>query len=293
MFNNERPLVVHLLQAVSLVLLGLYAFITYPAYPINAALAVSAVVLFVYAWFRRTAEGLVVCAIALVAYGGYMFYRLEWSTQPLNFGWNELVWLLVLPAFTLLGSLKRASTGMAPGLETTFFAIEPAQREQSSTACLVDDQYGYTSANAFLYKVEERVISSLRDRSTFRIILVQIEQFREFKLLFGHEQAKTILNAIAGWFAELRPETKAQVGESLLAGVFASSDPEEMAKVRETLTQKLFELQMTRPRRESSVKVKLRFGFAECPGDGIEARALMEKARMDLNWGSIESPETP
>ncbi|WP_027088306.1 diguanylate cyclase domain-containing protein [Cohnella panacarvi] len=293
MLNNERRLVVRFLQFILIVLLGIYAYVTYPLHSHNAALTAAAVVLFVYASFRKAAEGLVLCAVALAAFGGYLYYLSEWSAQPTAIGWNELIWLFVFPALTLLGALPRASGGEIPGLETTLFGSEPSDRQQSVGACLVDDQHGYTSTNAFLYKVEERVIASLRDRSTFRIVLVQIEHFREFKLLFGIEQATAILNAVAEWFAEVRPETKAQVGESLLAGVIAGSDPDEADNIRETLTRKLFELQMTRPRRESSVKLKLRFGFAECPGDGIEARSLMEQARTALSWSSIESPESP
>ncbi|MBO9596390.1 MAG: diguanylate cyclase [Cohnella sp.] len=293
MFNNERQLVVRLLQIVSIVLLGIYVFVTYPMHPHNAALAAATVVLFAYASFRQSAEGLVFCAIVLIAFGGYLVYRSEWSEQPHVIGWNELIWLLVFPAFTLLGALPRASGGEMPGLETTLFGMEPADRERSAGACLVDEQHGYTSTNAFLYKVEERVIATLRDRSTFRIALVQIEHFREFKLVFGNEQANAILNAVAEWFAEIQLDTKAQIGEALLAGVISGSDPDEADNIRETLTRKLFELQMTRPRREASVKLKLRFGFAECPGDGIEARSLMEKARTELSWSTIESPESP
>lgn len=289
MLRSEKAVVGLLLQISSFVLLVIFAYATYPVYPHHFWWALGAALLFVYGRIRPVPEALVVCAAVLLAYGSYVYYGAEWSDAPYRIGWNELVWLIVFPAFALLGASGRKVRGESPDLESVYFGFRPGDQAGEPQAIIVDERLGFASANAFLYKVEEKVLVSLRERRTFRLMLVQIEHLREFKLMFGEDHAQTVLSSVAEWFADFGPEAKAQVGESLLAAILASPDPVEADKMREELNRKFFEMLLSRPRREAAIKLKLRFGFAECPVDGIEAKSLLDKARIDLSWNGIES----
>lgn len=289
MLKSEKALVGLLLQISSFMLLAIFAYITYPVYPHHLWWALGAALLFVYGRIRPVPEALAVCSAMLLAYGSYVYYGAEWSSEPHPIGWNELVWLIVFPAFAFLGASGRGVRGDTPDLESAYFGSRTGDQQGDPQTVILDERLGFSSANAFLYKMEEKVLVSLRERRTFRLMLVKVEHFREFKLMFGEDHAQTVLSSVAEWIADFEPEAKAQVGESLLAAILSSPDPVDAEKLQEELNRKFFELQLSRPRREAAIKLKLRFGFAECPADGIEAKSLLDKARIDLSWNGIES----
>ncbi len=290
MFISEKKLVNQLLQFAAFLLLGIYTYVTYPTSSLQLKLAIASALLFAYGRLRKTAEALIVCVIAVIVYGGYIYYRAFWGASLISIGWNELVWLIALPTFTLLGAaFNRKSLGDSAELEAAFFGTQSVNLEHPSEICVVDENLGFATANTFLYKVEEKVLVTLRERSTFRIMLVQIEHFREFKLLFGNEHARSVLSTVAEWIAETESEARAQVGESVLACILPPGDSKSSASVQENIKHRFYDFLLTRPRREATVKLNLRFGFAECPGDGIEAKSLMEKARTELSWSGIEN----
>jgi len=72
----------------------------------------------------------------------------------------------------------------------------------------------------------------------------------------------------------------------VLAVILPTGDRSELESVEDQLEAKFHDLRMSRPRRESNIRLKLRFGAAECPADGIEAKTLMEKAKDELEWSA-------
>jgi GGDEF domain-containing protein len=230
---------------------------------------------------------MLVCAATVLLYGCYIFYQSWLVDVVLEVGYNELIWLIVFPFFSLAGGMNRSKDNAAMQSEFSFFDLQSETSTLLEGPCLVEEQFGYMSGNAFLYKLEEEVLVSLRERRKFQILVIQIENFREYQRLFGADHAQVILNVVAQAFLEFTADSKAQIGEAVLAGILAAPEHEAIVEAQERLNEQFYELLLNRPRREATVKLKLKYGIAECPTDGIEASVLMEKARNELSWNGI------
>ncbi|MCD9024479.1 diguanylate cyclase domain-containing protein [Cohnella silvisoli] len=275
-------------QLLAVLLLSFYVFMTFPTNPMNIYWFIGSLLLMVYGMLRSVSETLLVCLMFTLLFGGFILYR-SWLAIPIvEASWNELIWLVIFPCSALLGGINRYSNIATS--DTSFFSfldLEGPASLQEVGPCTVEERFGYMSGTAFLYKLEEEVLIGLKDRKKFNMLMIEIEQFREYKRMFGTDQAQLILNFVAEWFLEFSTNARAQVGEAILAGILTEQERDWIPSVQENLENQFYEMLLNRPRREGTVKLKLKFGIAECPSDGIEARTLIEKARNELTWNGL------
>lgn len=284
--HPERYYANMFIQLIVLILLSIYVYLCANSFPLNVYWLILSTSLFFYGYFRSLGETLMVCIFCILIYSGFIIYRTWLASMPIEVSWNELIWLAIFPFLALIGGINRGIH--TPEQESfSFFDLQNSDSSYSAGPCMVEERLGYLSGTAFLYKLEEEVLLGLRDRRKFHLLVIEIEQFREYKRLFGTDQAQLILNLVAEWFKEFATDARAQVGEAVLAAILSAPDSEVIQNVQEQLDNQFYEMMINRPRREGTIKLKLKYGFAECPSDGIEAAALMEKTRIDLSWNGL------
>lgn len=280
-----------ILQLCSFMLLILYTYLTYLTEPFNLYGIIAAVVLFVNGYFRPLHEALIASMVFILAYGGWVVYRYWFGAPLFEIGWNELVWLLLFPYFALIGGINR-SNGTAADADPLSFLYAPQQEQNASNQLLVvEERLAFMSSTAFLYQLEENVLDGLRENKAFHLLLVQIENLDKFTRFIGRDHAQVMLNMVAESLSKLCEGAKAQVGNQVLGGIALTAEFQDVVAIQRELETQFHELLLTRPRRETQVKLNLKFGVASCPTDGIEASALLDKAKHDLIWGGFESKE--
>ena len=183
-------------QTVSLSGVAAYAYVSAGALSESYAYLGLALVLFAFGYLRPVRDALIAAMIGALLYGGYIAASSMQQSLPLSPGWGDLFWLLALPAMALIGGLNRDSENV-PSYALSFLDFGDSRSLREEGPCLVDDSLSYLSGTSFVYKLEEEVLGALRDRRKFRLVLVEIERFREFKRLAGTDQSRILLNFVA------------------------------------------------------------------------------------------------
>ncbi|MFD2331284.1 hypothetical protein ACFSR7_18690 [Cohnella sp. GCM10020058] len=283
-------------QLASLGFAAIYTYGTVPLYSDNQIWFWLSATLLVFAMIRRPFEAFAAALIILLGYGGFAIYRLYEADWSLSFGWNDLIWLAVFPYMSAVGSIGRLAeaSGLAAERASLYEELQGDGAANELEPNTVDSQHGFLGGTAFAFLLEEEVLRTLRERARFRLLLVEIEQFRIYRRMFGYDQSQLLLNQTAAFIGDLPepPLAKAHLGEGRLAVLMPEqpaevSDEDMLALVKERLSDEFFAMLVMRPRREAALKIRLRFGTAECPADGIEAKTLLEKAQAELEWNEV------
>lgn len=283
-------------QLLSLLFLFLYTYLSEPVYPGNMIWLIFVLMVFILGIFRKPIETLVVAGLLTLIYGGYQLYLYYVASTLLHFGWSELVWLLLFPYAGILGGIgKQGRTLNSQTNRLTFYQqLHSAGEYRNKEISTVDVELEYLSGTAFVYKLEEEVLNALRERRRFSLFLIEIVHFMEYKSNFGFEQSQLLLNQIARLIIEtpIRPNIKAHLGEGIFA-VLLPQNGQDHAQESELFQNQLndlfLELMMTKSLHESRLRLRLKYGVASCPEDGIEARSLMDWAQDDLERNEVDS----
>lgn len=284
-----------LLQGLSVFFLMLYTYVTLPSSPDNFIWCLLAVVLLFFANFRKPYEAWGLAALVLLGYGGYALY-LHVSGGLGSFGWNEVIWLAIFPYAALVGGVRRYGALSVPyDKQLSMYQQLYADDGNIDKAMFtVEERHNFIVGTAFIYKLEEEVIRALRERREFTLLVVEIERFRPYAEFFGYEYAQSLLDQVASYIAQAAgpAETKAHLGEGLFAVLLPNEETEDgvtdrAAQFKSQLDELFTEMMLIRPRRESQIKLRMKYSQAICPADGIEARHLLDKAQ-----GELEGNET-
>lgn len=273
--------------------ISLYTYITYPIYPNNFIWLVAALFLLMLGMLRKPYESLFVAGLLLLGYGGYQLY-LYYGTDTTRLGWNELIWLIMFPYAAIVGGIdKYARKATHSGSLSLYKLLNVDENSPIKELSTIDAHLEYIGGSAFVYKLEEEVLVALRERRKIVLLLVEIDRFWEYKETFGYDQSQWLLNQVAELINRMpdRPEVKAHLGEGMLAVMLQKdiqNDIDQASAFQRNLSESFTELIMLRPRQENVVKVRLRFGTAECPADGIEARTLIDKAQSELEGDEVQ-----
>jgi GGDEF domain-containing protein len=266
-------------------------YLTYLAEPFNVYGAIIAIALFAIGYFRPVHESLIASLIVLSVYGLWTLYRFWFASPAFEIGWNELIWLLLFPYFALAGGINNRD-GSAVADPLAFLYPHQHHEWASSDAMLVvDERFSFLSSTAFLYQLEEEVLRALREKRGFHLLLVQVVNLDKVSRYVGRQHAEVLLNLVAEHLQQHCSGPKAQVGNQVLGGIIPGDELQIAESVQRKMEDQFYELMHTRPRRETQMKLKLRFGLATCPSDGIEADALLDKAKHELLWGRMQSKE--
>lgn len=283
-------------QLATLGFLCLYAYVTQPLYNNNTLWCVLAIALFLFAVLRKPTEAFSVSLLVLLVYAGFVLYDVYQADWAATITLNDLIWLGVFPYIAAIGSIGKLmeASGLAAERASIYEQLQGDTDQQSVELNVVDERHGFLGGTAFLFKLEEEVLRALRERSRFVLLIVEIEQFRNYRRLFGYDQTQYILNQTAQFISILPepPAVRGYLGEGRLAVLLPIRDqlpdePDPLSVTKESLSESFFAMLLLRPRRESTLKIRLKFGQAECPVDGIEARSLLEKAQSELEWSEV------
>ncbi|MDF2924963.1 MAG: Diguanylate cyclase, domain [Paenibacillaceae bacterium] len=283
-------------QLATAAFLGLYAFNSAILYSNNRIWFWVSILLFLLAMFRRPSEAFAGAFAALLLYGGFVLYQSYQAEWTLPLGMNDLLWLALFPYMAAVGSIGKLlhADGLSAEKVSIYEQLQGGDLEEGPELNMVEDQHGFLGGTAFLFKLEEEVLRALRERKRFVLLVVEIEQFRSYRRLFGYDQTQFILNQTAEFIVNLPepPAVRGYLGDGKLAILVSSleqqlDEPDALAELKDNLSESFFSMLLLRPRRESTLKIRLRFGSSECPVDGIEARSLLEKAQSELEWNEV------
>jgi len=286
MNNSLRVAASTVLQLTALSIFGIYSYVSSQYNPLNYYWLAAVILIFLIGRFRSFQMAMFTCLVVLMAYGSIVIYR-SLTMPDIEVGWNELIWLFAFPFGASMGGIRQFQEQSAESL-LSFINLGSNYDATNQTPIIVDEDLDYMSGTAFMYKLEEEVLHALRERQKFYLVMVEIESYRDFKRLVGFDQGQLLLNSVAGWFKNFTPVARAQAGEAVLAGIIRDSEFDSLASVQTELDHQFYEYLLSRPRRESAVKIRLKYGSAVCPTDGLEAKTLMEKASNELLWNENE-----
>lgn len=269
-----------ILKVLGVLFLTAYLIWTRPVYPANTMWYTLALLLFAIGNFGKLNVTLISAFTGILAYGGFEMYLLYVTRQVHSVGWNDLIWLAIFPFIALLGLVRLSSAAPGHDAAANLTLYQQMQEEELEPELSPEHAPEFLQTTAFLYKLEEEVLSALRERRKFTLLLVEIERFQEYKHVIGLDPAKSLLQSTVEMFRDCA-EVKAYLGAGLLAAILNDQAmlPDE---VMQQMDEQFYQMILTRPRRESNLKLKLKYGLAECPQDGIEARSLMEAAQQQI-----------
>lgn len=277
-------------QAFSILFISLYAYLSQTGNSINYIWFLLALLLFIIGWALRPHHTMLAAMVIVAGYCGYHLYTVHFADTPAIFGWDALIWLMIFPYAAVMGGIGK--TGMAlreTGHPASLYQmLRPGTEANDEEMIHMDESLGFLNAVAFLYRLEEEVIRSLGEKEEFTLLIAAIDRFSEYKSLFGFEQAQWLAHQVAERIAEQEKEgfikIKGHLGEGVFALILPVSSGETSAdiEIEARLNEFFIEMLMHRPRREAQVKLRLVYGAALCPADGIEARTLMDRAQSEI-----------
>ncbi|GBF76799.1 hypothetical protein PA598K_05291 [Paenibacillus sp. 598K] len=284
-----------LVQLLAALFFCLYTYLTAPMFQHSYIWLALSLLLLLVGVFRRPSETLLGSGIAMLGYGIFQLYSWYQQGAEASLGWNELVWLAIFPFAGLIGSIEKLtrSANMLTEKLTLYEQMQAVEDPSKIELNSVEQQLGFLGGPAFVYKLEEEVLRSLRERTRFFLVIAEIDHFQAYKELFGYEQSQFLLNQIAGSINDLEnlPPTKGHLGLGSFAVIIPKRDEDEgleqVSQFMDSLNDSFTELMLVRPRRESQVKIRMKYGVAACPADGIEARSLMDSAQSKLEGNGV------
>ena len=243
-----------------------------------SASAIAMLVAGVAVWLSGGSRGFVAPLLVLaLLYFSYFF--------PARYAWpllGELVAITALPLFYEDGALAAggvpfvvaravAYVGVATvirRLKSQLVAAEAAARGQA----LSDPLTGVDNRRAF----EERGAAMERDGTSFGVLLVDIDGFKEINDRHGHEAGDRVLRRLAfGWSAALEPGQRlARIG----GDEFAVLAPGAGAAALERLSCAVLSRAMTVSPAGDAAPVEVCTGWGVGPDDGEDLGALLRAA---------------
>lgn len=278
-----------LVQAISILFIAIYAYLTQPVYSSNYIWALIAVVMLLIGMLRKTHEALSAAGVVVLIYGGIQIYSWAAGNNLTVLGWNELIWLIVFPYAAMVGGIRNSGPAVSAKEEhlSIFQQLHLVDTHVNQEVNMVDEQFKFITGPAFIYKLEEAVIRALRDRAEFYLVLARIDPFMEYKRVFGFDRSQVLLNQVAENIDGMPdgPMVKAHLGDGIFAVLLPVAMEEGANPVlafENYIDDLFFEMMLVKPRHENQIKLKMKYGTAVCPAQGVEARSLMDWAQTEL-----------
>jgi GGDEF domain-containing protein len=281
----------------AIVFILLYTYMTQPIYDENVIWCLLSLLLLAIGWALQPQYSVLAAIGAVLVYCVFQYYFIYTSGSADRLDWNALIWLLVFPFAALLGATGKQIRAASPeGTQTSLYELFRSEiADDPAEIIYIDEKLDFFSASAFVFKLEEEVISSLREKREFVLLIVSLYRFGEYKKVAGFDQSQLLIHQIAEWIADKQNSGeilhKGHLGEGNFALILpiSSDNREAEYQLEAELNHYFMDLMMHRPRREAQVKVRLVYGSAICPADGIEARALMDHAQSMIEGNVSQS----
>ena len=288
MIRPNRRFANGLLQVLSLCLLSLFVYLTYPLQPLNSLWYGFAIVLGLIGYTRQLLTAIFFAILLLIIYGAFVSYELFSAEILVGPTWNHFVWLFVFPFMAIVGGINREDR--LPKLksfpeEHHIQFLQEAQQERLKTILDEKLQFQSSSKSEFILQLTDVMMASQRTRSTFSVMLIQIERYQLFEHQYGAEQALHLLNRTASLLKDVIPNllVRAYMENGLFAVIIPEDDSITPQTAQLRLDNRYRSMLLARSRQDGMVQVRLLYGSSEFPLQGVEAEALFEKALYALH----------
>jgi diguanylate cyclase (GGDEF)-like protein len=251
---------------------------------------------------RGRVFGLLSSLVAVFLFGSFNMYEFFVAHDTTQLSGVDALWFFLFPlcGFTggFLGDYVRT---LLHRYETVYGSVDEL--------LLADPLTGLTTRKRFFFDLQEELERAKRHfirreragevsgswetlpeeqvsvNEVVTVLLFEIAHFNEFVTLYGEAQSNKLLTVITDTLHQVSRESdrKAKIDRAQFA-VILPETPQEKAKiVRERLTECLDTFQMeVRDSRMRQVTLKLRFGLATAPQQGVTAEAVFGAAEREL-----------
>lgn len=147
--------------------------------------------------------------------------------------------------------------------------------EKVNELAIKDGLTGLYTHRAFQTRVEEEILRSARGKVPFSVIMADIDHFKSYNDLFGHQAGDTVLKAVAGTLASGMRDIDfcARYGGEEFALIVTGAGKAQAAAVAEKIRLELEARSFNFGGKTSRVTAS--FGVAEFPAEGATASQLV------------------
>ncbi|WP_240414284.1 diguanylate cyclase domain-containing protein [Paenibacillus periandrae] len=286
MKSQDRMYANILLQVLSIGFLTLYLILTSQVYPTNTLWFIVAILLGVVGYFRRTDHTLMLTFFVIAVYGSSVVYQLYVRNHIATVSWNELIWLLCFPFFSLIGGINRR-VGQSKNKGRSPLAINRKNSESYiDEPFVIEESLDFVNHDLFLKRFEEAIFLGVRNKRKLSLMIVEINQFHEFFKEYGYEQTQLFLNKVAELINDIMPEVevKAYLEEGQFAMLLSGTERANSSIAELWLDDHFNSMLLTRPRGKGTVTAKLRHSKVDCPPHGMTCYEILEKAQQELKF---------
>ncbi|MCR8631814.1 GGDEF domain-containing protein [Paenibacillus radicis (ex Xue et al. 2023)] len=275
-------------QLLAVIFLTLYVYFTRHLYPVNYVWFILALSLGVFGYLRIINEALIACLVVVLLYGCYTLYLLYMGKTHYQIGWNDIVWLIIFPFYALVGGISRNDVRSKSNAMRTTGANhaegEFDEQHPFDGTIELDTMMGFADSTRFMGKLQEEVFRGLRAKRPLTLMLIEVQYFQEFKNEYGHEQSQMLVHRIAELIRDVMRDVdcKGYLGDGLFGVILTGSEQMNISISIEWMDDKFNSLLLSRPRREGTVRARLRYGRSVCPQDGMNFQEIYDKAKLDL-----------
>lgn len=284
MKTTVRTFANFLAQIIMLILLALYTWITYHAYPLNLIWLIVALLLGTAGFLLKPLNALVITFFVVLIYGGLLLYSYNPNAAEGKMDWNDLIWLFIFPLSSLIGGIQdnKIRNLSSVSMKTQF----PKEELQSENEVETGFILGYIGLPSFIETLRER----LADKHLLTIMLIQIEGFLELQKENGEDPSGYFLQKVAEIITEQAhlAETKAYLEDGLFGLILTTKEPVDMDLLKNKLNEAFNLLILSRSRREGNTKLILIYGSADSHWQGKDVTSLMTTAREELKYSSTK-----
>ncbi|NHN33445.1 GGDEF domain-containing protein [Paenibacillus agricola] len=267
-----------LAQMLCMVFASLYLSFTIQMYPFNYLWFLLFIVVSVIGFYLGSLGALLTSMFAVFIYGSFLLYKLYIVQSIADITTNDLFWLFFFPiSASIVGNFGADFNHM--------FRTYKKYEEERELLVSVDVLTGFSNYRSFIQDLEEESSRSVRYNRSMTLMLIEIVYFKELKKEYGEEILTSQLLQQLSWKINdvLRDvDKKAYIDDGVFASILPETEVANASIVVKRLEESIQDLHINTPKGTKEIKLKLKFGFAGCPEEGVGAMELYEKAKQGL-----------
>lgn len=155
--------------------------------------------------------------------------------------------------------------------------------KETQQLAIMDGLTSCFTKSYFLERLKEEIIRGLRKSSTFSLLMVDIDHFKEYNDKFGHIAGDIVLRETSGIMKSFFDRHNGQVGRfggEEFCIILPDTDKKEAVALAEELRKQIQD--NTIILRQKKTLITISIGIATYPGDGSDAEELMRKSNVAL-----------
>jgi diguanylate cyclase (GGDEF)-like protein len=275
---QHRIYVYLLAQLLCMVFVTLYLSFTIQMYPFNYIWFIVFIVISVIGFYLGPLGSLLMSMFAVFGYGSFLLYKLYIVQSIADITTNDLFWLIFFPVgASIIGRFGADFNNMVQ--------THKKYEEERDLFVSVDVLTGFSNYRSFIQDLEGESSRSVRYHRSMTLVLIEIVYFKELKKEYGEELLTSqLLQQLSKKIEDVLRDVdkKAYIDDGLFAGILPETEISNAAIVVRRLEESIQHLHINTSKGSKEIKLKLKFGFAGCPEEGVEPMKLYEKAKQGL-----------